>query len=170
MTLSNISPKSRILILVTEELYGNSLILTQKNTCRGRLRALPNMSKLWNSLKPLALAQNKKKSTGFWNRLFLDASVTNREIFQSFVAGNENCSGKYRLLKFKYSQMITWKQTQSLDKYPCKTSHLITGKTKMSNLLKVTRFEKAHNRCNYTLHLTRVLNKFITFHCVSELN
>ena len=33
-------------------------MLTQKNTCRGGLRALPNMSKLLISLKSLVLAQN----------------------------------------------------------------------------------------------------------------
>ena len=38
--------------------YGNSLMLTQKNTCRGGLRALSNMSKLLISLKSLVLAQN----------------------------------------------------------------------------------------------------------------
>ena len=59
MTLWNISPKSKIHIWATEELYGNSLILTQKNTCRGGLRALSNMPKLWIILKPLKpLAQN----------------------------------------------------------------------------------------------------------------
>ena len=38
--------------------YGNSQRMTQKNTYKGRLRDLPNMSKLWISLKPLALAQS----------------------------------------------------------------------------------------------------------------
>ena len=38
--------------------YGNSQIMTQKNTYKGGLRDLPNMPKLWISLKPLALAQN----------------------------------------------------------------------------------------------------------------
>ena len=46
--------------------YGNSQIMTQKNTYKGGLRDLPNMPKLWISLKPLALAQNSnniKKKT-----------------------------------------------------------------------------------------------------------
>ena len=38
--------------------YRNSQIMTQKNTCKGGLRDLPKMPKLWISLKPLALAQN----------------------------------------------------------------------------------------------------------------
>ena len=38
--------------------YGNSQRMTQKNTYKGRLRDLPNMSELWISLKPLALAQS----------------------------------------------------------------------------------------------------------------
>ena len=37
---------------------GNSQIMTQRNTYKGGLKDLPNMSKLWMSLKPLALAQN----------------------------------------------------------------------------------------------------------------
>ena len=39
-------------------LYGNSQIMTQKNTYKGGFRDLPNMPKLWISLKPLAFAQN----------------------------------------------------------------------------------------------------------------
>ena len=38
--------------------YENSQKMTQKNTYKGGLRDLPNMPKLWISLKPLALAQN----------------------------------------------------------------------------------------------------------------
>ena len=37
---------------------GNSQIMTQRNTYQGGLKDLPNMSKLWMSLKLLALAQN----------------------------------------------------------------------------------------------------------------
>ena len=56
ITLWNISPKLKNPYLNSK--YGNSLIMTQKNTCRGGLRDLPNMPKLWISLKSLALAQN----------------------------------------------------------------------------------------------------------------
>ena len=66
---------------------------------------------------------------------------------------DKSYSGKNRLLKFKYPQMITLKQEQSLKNHPCKSRYLIIDKTKMRNLLKVTRYERVHNRCNYTLHL-----------------
>ena len=40
---------------------GNSQIMTQRNTYKGGLIDLPNMSKLRVSLKPLALARNSSK-------------------------------------------------------------------------------------------------------------
>ena len=40
-------------------------------------------------------------------------------LVQSLVAGNANCAGKYRFLKFRYSQMITSKQVQSFEKHSC---------------------------------------------------
>ena len=137
--------------------------LTQKNTWRGGLRALPNMSKLWISLKPLALAQNSNKNkkfdlstchdSGIAYYMMLALLIVN--LFKLLLASNANCSGKKMFLKFKYSQMITWKQAQSLEKYPCYSSYLIANKTKMKNLLKVTRYKKVHNRCNQTLHLNK---------------
>ena len=39
------------------------------------------------------------------NHLMLTLLIVN--LFQPLVAGNEKCSGKYRFLKFKYSQIIT---------------------------------------------------------------
>ena len=77
--------------------YGNSQIMFQKNTYKGGLREgglrdLPNMPKLWISLKPLALAQNSnnikkirpKHMSRFYNSLLSGASVTNSEFVSTF--------------------------------------------------------------------------------------
>ena len=60
ITLSNISPISKKPYLNSQ--YGNSQVMTQKNTYEGGLRDLSNMPKLWISLKPLALAQNSNNT------------------------------------------------------------------------------------------------------------
>ena len=41
----------------------------------------------------------------FYNSLLLALLIVN--FFEPLVAGNVNCSGKYRFLEFKYLQMIT---------------------------------------------------------------
>ena len=96
--------------------YGNSQIMNQKNTYKGGLRDLPNMPKLRISLKPLALAQNSnnfKKKTDLNTcqdstiAYYLVLALLMVNLFQPLVAGNVNCSGKYRFLDFKYLQMIT---------------------------------------------------------------
>ena len=50
---------------------------------------------------------------------FLILALLIVNLFQPLVTGNENCSGKYRFLKFKYSQMITWTQAKSLKQHLC---------------------------------------------------
>ena len=52
--------------------------LDQKNLCRGGLRELPNMPKLWISLKPLALTQNS-------NNIKKNSTSTHVRILESFI-------------------------------------------------------------------------------------
>ena len=44
---------------------------------------------------------------------FLILASLIENLFQPLVAGNENCAGKYRFLKFNYPQMITRKQVKT---------------------------------------------------------
>ena len=57
--------------------------MTQKNTYNGGLRDLPNMPKLWISLKPLAIAQysNNIKKTPDLNTC-LDSTIAYSQVFK----------------------------------------------------------------------------------------
>ena len=55
--------------------------------------------------------------SGFYSSLLLALLIVN--LFQPLVAGSVDCSGKDRFLEFKYLQMITWKQAQSMKEHPC---------------------------------------------------
>ena len=165
------------------KLQKNSLILTQKNTCRGGLRALSNMPKLWSSLKPLALAQNNNNNKNkidliicqdseFACYLMLALLIVN--LFQPLVAGNRNCPGKYRFLKFKYSQMITWKQAQSMENTRARAHTWLLEKQKWGTYSKSKDMKRfitdVIKHCIWTNDLNKDLNKFITFHWVSDFN
>ena len=147
-------------------------------------------------------------------------------LVQSLVAGNANCAGKYRFLKFRYSQMITSKQVQSFEKHSCYNygQNLISfgnsrGNSQIPCLLIITTLRFTSSKKNiwlsikksqnivhdcrayiwnraraqkwgtysksqdmkkitteavehliWTNDLKKDLNKFIMFHCLSDLN
>ena len=118
-TLWNISPKSRIVILATEELYGNSLIDSEKYMQRRIESPVKNVKTINLFHTTSSCTKQKirpKHDSEIAYYVMLALLIVN--LSQPLVAGNESCSGKSRFLKCKYSQMITWKQAQSLKKHP----------------------------------------------------
>ena len=94
----------------------NMITRSSTNIFKGGLRDRPNMPKRWISLKPLALAQNSsniKKNPDLntcedsATSYYLVLALLQVNLFQPLVAGNVDCSEKYRFLEFKYLKMIT---------------------------------------------------------------